>query len=176
MEGMNESQLFLVYQHNIDRRDKANYPALRVYDSLLGGGAGGLLFQVIREKHSLAYSTGSSLDNALKLVKCYAGIGDHNKYETTVGLIKEQINQLRRGKFTAKDVAEKRNYLIGMTKLALDNPYKRITKILDLVLNDVFDLQDYSFSELKEVKKKDVKRVAEMIDPDKNFTYFLRPK
>lgn len=176
MEGINESQLFLVYQHDIDRRDKTNHSALKVYNSILGGGSGGLLFQIIREQHSLAYSASSSLDNTLKLIKCYAGIGDHNQYEKTVGLIKEQINQLRRGKFTNKDVAEKRNYLISLTKQALDNPYRRIAEILDLVLNDVFDLQDYSFGELKAVKKKDVRRIAEIICPDKNFTYFLRPR
>ena len=175
MRGVNESQLWVIYQHDINPKDEI-YPALVFYNALLGGTSSSKLFKEIREKHSLAYGTYSYLFSATNLLTCWAGIGDHKTYDKTVDLMKEQINLLKKGDFTGQEINNMRKYLIDTDKRNLDSPSARINKISSQVLNDTFDLQDYSYKEIKSVKKKDIQSIAKMFDADKCLIYFLRPK
>lgn len=76
---------------------------LNVYSFILGGSGDSLLFKTVREKNSLCYSISSTYDIIGGLLTISAGISSKN-YEKTVQLIKESLEQMKKGEFEEKEI------------------------------------------------------------------------
>ena len=61
------------------------------------------MFQIVREKHSLAYTASSNYLRHKNCIFIRAGIEIDN-YEKTLNLIYEQIEDMKNGNFTDEDI------------------------------------------------------------------------
>ena len=81
---------------------KEKYIAV-VYNSILGGSATSKMFQIVREKHSLAYTAASSYVRHKNCIFIKCGIEIDN-YKKALDLIREQIEDMKKGNFTEEDI------------------------------------------------------------------------
>ena len=95
----------------LEENDKDKYTAL-VYNAILGGTPTSKMFQNVREKNSLAYTASSSFirQKANIFIKC--GI-DIENYEKAVKIIKEQLEDMKKGEFTDKNIEEAKTNIIS---------------------------------------------------------------
>ena len=95
----------------LEEKDLDKYTAL-VYNAILGGTPTSKMFQNVREKNSLAYTASSSFirQKANIFIKC--GI-DIQNYEKAVNIIKEQLEDMKKGEFTDKNIEEAKTNIIS---------------------------------------------------------------
>lgn len=111
-ESMDVNQGKLIIGLDIlEEDDMDKYTAL-VYNAILGGIPTSKMFQNVREKNSLAYTASSSFirQKANVFIKC--GI-DIPNYEKAVKIIKEQIEDMKKGEFTDKNIEEAKTNIIS---------------------------------------------------------------
>ena len=111
-ESMDINQGKLVIGLDIlNEEDLDKYTAL-IYNAILGGIPTSKLFQNVREKNSLAYTAGSSFvrQKANVYIKC--GI-DIENYEKAVKIIKDQLEDMKKGEFTDKNIDEAKTNIIS---------------------------------------------------------------
>jgi len=95
----------------LEENDMDKYIAL-VYNAILGGIPTSKMFQNVREKNSLAYTASSSFirQKANIFIKC--GI-DIENYEKALEIIKEQLEDMKKSKFTDKNIEEAKTNIIS---------------------------------------------------------------
>lgn len=95
----------------LEENDLDKYTAL-VYNAILGGIPTSKMFQNVREKNSLAYTASSSFirQKANVYIKC--GI-DIENYEKALEIIKEQLEDMKKGEFTDKNIEEAKTNIIS---------------------------------------------------------------
>ena len=114
-EHMQVGQGNLVLGLNINT-DKENAKfVISLYNALLGGGANSKLFQNVREKASLAYTAGSTYKRQKNVIFIRCGIEIAN-YEKALNTIKEQLEELKQGKFTDQDIENSKKLIIESIK------------------------------------------------------------
>ena len=86
----NQSKLYVGYRLNDLTYHELNH-VLKVYNTMLGTMNDSLLFNIVREEHSLCYTVGSYYSKYNPSLTIYAGINKVN-YEESVKLIKECVN------------------------------------------------------------------------------------
>lgn len=79
------------------------YPALILYNGILGGYPHAKLFQNVREKRNLAYYIGSSLDSIMGLQFISAGI-DAKSFQETTTVVAQQLEDMRQGKINEQEL------------------------------------------------------------------------
>ena len=114
-ESMDVTQGKLVLGLQIDDNNKNSRFAASVYNAILGGGANYKLFQNVREKNSLAYTASSSYIRTKNVILVHCGI-DIEKYEKALETIKEQIEDMKKGNFTDKDIEDAKKLIISSVK------------------------------------------------------------
>ncbi|MBG9775461.1 EF-P 5-aminopentanol modification-associated protein YfmF [Brevibacillus laterosporus] len=169
---VNQAKLNIGCRSNIVYKDD-DYPALLVYNGILGGFPHSKLFLNVREKASLAYYAVSRLESHKGVVMMMSGI-DVNNYEKAVTIIKEQMAMMENGEISQEEM--------DMTKATLYNQFKELLDsgrmMVDFAYNGVIsgrarDLQTL-LSEIEKVKVQDVVNVAHKIELD--TIYLLRDK
>jgi len=93
----------LIIGLSIDEDTKEERYVAMLYNSILGGSANSKMFQIVREKHSLAYTAASNYLRHKNSIFIKCGIEIDN-YEKTLKLIKEQIEDMKNGKFEESEV------------------------------------------------------------------------
>lgn len=88
----------LILGLSIEEENKKEKYVAVVYNSILGGSATSKMFQIVREKHSLAYTAASNYLRHKNCLFIRCGIEIEN-YEKTLNLIKEQIEDMKKRKF-----------------------------------------------------------------------------
>ena len=150
--------------------EKERYDAV-LYNSILGGSATSKLFQNVREKAHLCYVASSSyLKNKSNVfIKC--GIEIEN-YEKALKLIREQIEDMAKGKFSDEDIENAKKGIIAQLKTIDDEQDTQITYYFgqELFANPI-SVEDYK-DKIKAVNKEDIINVAQKVAI--NTVYFLR--
>ncbi len=103
IEKLDVTQGNLVLGLSIDENSKEEKYVAIVYNAILGGSATSKMFQIVREKHSLAYTASSNYLRHKNSIFIKCGIEIDN-YEKTLKLIKEQIEDMKKGNFTEEDI------------------------------------------------------------------------
>lgn len=103
IEKLDVTQGNLVLGLSIDKNDKREKYVAIVYNAILGGSATSKMFQIVREKHSLAYTAASNYLRHKNSIFIRCGIEIDN-YEKTLNLIKEQLEDMKKGNFTDEDI------------------------------------------------------------------------
>ena len=119
-----QGKLLLGLDVNIDD-EKLKYDTL-IYNSILGGSANSKMFQNVREKAHLAYVASSSYLRYKSNIFVNCGIEIGN-YEKALELIRKQIDDMKKGKFTDKDIEDAKTGIIANIKTIADEQDTELT-------------------------------------------------
>ena len=170
-ESMDVTQGKLVLGLQIDDNNKNSRFAASVYNAILGGGANSKLFQNVREKNSLAYTASSSYIRTKNVILVHCGI-DIDKYEKALETIKEQIEDMKKGNFTDKDIEDAKKLIISSVKSISAEQDTEITYDYGQELsNEHTTIKDYQ-QNIEQVKRKQIVDIANKINI--NTIYFLK--
>ncbi len=153
--------------------DDARYPALLLYNGLLGGFPHAKLFVNVREKASLAYYASSRLDGHKGLLTILTGIEIAN-YDRAVAIIREQLEAMRRGDFTAEDLAKTKEMLANQLRSLQDAAFERIGFDFNSVVSGKERTVDDLLADIARVTPGQVVEAAETVGLD--TIYFLRDR
>lgn len=103
------------------RQDERRY-ALKIASILLGENMSSRLFQLIREKHALAYSIHSQvhLFDETGMLSIQAGV-ERSQVAKALKLILKEMQRLREVKVPAKELARARDYAVGQVRMGLES-------------------------------------------------------
>ena len=170
-ESMDVTQGKLVLGLQIDENNKNSRFAASVYNAILGGGANSKLFQNVREKNSLAYTASSSYIRTKNVILVHCGI-DIDKYEKALETIKEQIEDMKKGNFTDKDIEDAKKLIISSVKSISAEQDTEITYDYGQELsNEHTTIKDYQ-QNIEQVKREQIVDIANKINI--NTIYFLK--
>jgi len=116
------------------RSDKRKY-ALKLLSAVLGENMSSRLFQVVREKHGLAYSIHSSVDlfkdsGALVVT---AGV-DRKRKERAVKLIASELVKIREHRIGKGEMGRAKDYVIGHIRLGLESTAQQMLWLGDNIV------------------------------------------
>ena len=164
-----QGKLILGLDVCLDKED-LRYDAL-LYNSILGGSANSKMFQNVREKAHLAYVASS---NYLRyknniFVNCGIEIGN---YEKALELIKQQIEDMRKGDFTEDNIEDAKKGIIATIRTIDDEQDTGITYYLGQELSEnSISIEEYR-NRIQKVKKEDIIHIANNVAI--NTIYFLK--
>jgi predicted Zn-dependent peptidase len=117
------------------RSDERRY-ALRLLNVVLGENMSSRLFQIVREKHGLAYSVSSScqLHDETGALIVSAGL-DKAQLVKTLGLISRELLRLKQDPIGGVELKRAREYVIGQLRLGLESTSNRMMWIGDHILS-----------------------------------------
>lgn len=154
----------------LSKQDNLQATAL-VYNTLLGDGASSMLFQNVREKAGLAYSTKSSYVKAKANIFIRCGIQIDN-YDKAIGLIKEQLDNLKEGKFSEEDLKNAKTCLVSGVKNIKEEQDSEIVYYIGQELAKTNrEIEEY-IEMINKVTREDVLDLAKEVQI--NTIYFLR--
>ena len=166
---VNQGKLIIGLDLDLDKQD-LRYDAM-IYNSLLGGSANSKLFQNVREKASLAYTASSSYLRLKNNILINCGIEIEN-YEKALNIIKEQIEDMKKGNFTDADIENAKKGIIDTIKSIDDEQDTEITYFFGQELSKVKeDIKGYE-EKVSKVNKQNVIDIANKVSI--NTIYFLK--
>ena len=169
-EKMDVSQGKLVIGLDVIDTNKEEKPITSVYNAILGGGANSKLFQNVREKASLAYSAGSIYIKKKDNIIIKSGIESVN-YEKAVNIIKQQIEDMKNGEFSQKDIENAKQLIIASFKSMQDEQDSSISYYFGKEMEqERIDIETY-IKQIESVTKEQITNLANKIAV--NTIYFL---
>lgn len=170
-ESMEVTQGKLILGLNV-AIDKENlrYDTL-IYNSILGGSANSKMFQNVREKAHLAYVASSSYLRYKNNIFVNCGIEIGN-YEKALELIKQQIEDMKKGEFTEEDIENAKKGIIATIKTIDDEQDTGITYCFGQELSQSDVSIDEYIDNIQKVTKEDVIHIAQNVGI--HTIYFLK--
>lgn len=138
--------------------------SLLVYNIILGNSPNSKLFKNIREKHSYAYNISSNFNRLDGIYYISAGISKNNYQHVKEEILKE-IEKLKEGKFTQKEIKNAKETLFGVLKEIKDHQ----GAICDHYFSkQYFQSEDLEIQKekIKNLTKEDILKVAKKINID----------
>lgn len=161
----------LVLGLSISEDSKEEKYAAVVYNAILGGSATSKMFQIVREKYSLAYTASSNYLRHKNCIFIRCGI-EIDMAKKTLDLIKEQIEDMKKGNFTEEDIKNAKTGIISVIKSIPDEQDTEVTYYLGQELSQhKLTFEEYEMSVMK-VTKEDIVNFAKKVSID--TIYFLR--
>lgn len=165
-EDSNQSKLSIGCKIGSLTEFERNY-VLTIYNMIIGGNSESKFFQIIREKHSLAYYVYSSLNKLDSLMIIKAGISKEN-FNTTIKLIKKLMKEMEEGNFTDENINVVKESYISLLKEIEDNENAIIETYLAKDVLNLGDIEERK-KEIMKVTKEDIIKVAKKIKIDTIF-------
>ena len=170
-ESMDVSQGKLVIGLNVNiDNDEEKYWTL-MYNSILGGSANSKLFQNVREKAHLAYVASSSYYRFKSLIFINSGIEISN-YDKALKLIREQIEEMKQGKFTDEEIENSKKGIIAAIKTIDDEQDTGITYYFGQELSGTNVSEEDYIKKVENINKENIVDIANKVQI--NTIYFLR--
>ena len=171
IEKMDVAQGKLVIGLDVNSKNEDEKYNVMIYNTILGGSANSKIFQNVREKANLAYEAGSRYFRYKDTIFVNCGIEISN-YEKTLNLIKEQLEDMKAGKFTEEEVENAKKSIISSIKTIDDEQDTGITYYFGQEMSgNQKSVEDY-IERIEKVNKEDVIQVANKVEI--NTIYFLR--
>ena len=164
-----QGKLVLGLDVNIEE-EELKYHTL-IYNSILGGSANSKMFQNVREKAHLAYVASSNYLRHKNNIFVNCGIEISN-YDKALELIRKQIEDMKNGNFTDKDIEDAKTGIIATVKTINDEQDTEISYYFGQELSENRTTVEEYISKIKNVSKEDIINVAKKINI--NTIYFLR--
>ena len=164
-----QGKLLLGLDVNIDE-DKLKYDTL-IYNSILGGSANSKMFQNVREKAHLAYVASSSYlrHKSNIFVNCGIEIGNYDK---ALELIIKQIDDMKKGDFSEKDIEDAKVGIIANVKTIPDEQDTEVSYYFSQELSQNKTSVDEYIDKINNVNREDIINIAKKVTI--NTVYFLR--
>lgn len=164
-EKMQTNQSVITLGMMVDNLQDNDFYALNVYNSILGGTPSSKLFQNVREKESLAYTTRSRYYRFKGIFIIYAGIEETN-YQKAKEVILKQIEAMKSGDISetelnsskealVNDLLEWNDSKISLAKLAYTNAINNQNLTVEKLIEN-----------MKAVKLEDIVNVSQKIKPE----------
>ncbi|MBO5413443.1 MAG: insulinase family protein [Clostridia bacterium] len=154
----------------MQKEENTSYVAM-LYNAILGGGANSKLFQNVREKASLAYTCGSNYIKRKQTIFIRAGIEIQN-YDKALKIIKEQLEDMKNGKFTDEDLQNAKNLIISTIEAIPEEQDTELTYYFGQELaNSQISVEEYK-QRVEKINKEDIEKLAQTVRL--NTVYFLR--
>ncbi|USG68006.1 insulinase family protein [Brevibacillus ruminantium] len=169
---VNQAKLNIGCRTQIGYADE-EYPALLVYNGVLGGFPHSKLFVNVREKASLAYYAVSRLESHKGIMMIMSGI-DVKNYDRAVEIIKEQLASMRQGNISEEELSQTKATLSNQFRELLDSARMMIDFAYNGVISGRKRRLEALLSQIDRIKVEDLKRVAEHVVID--TIYLLRDK
>lgn len=170
-EEMNITQGKLVMGLDVLNPGKDIQDAVNVYNAILGGSANSFLFQNVREKAGLAYTARSTYNKMKSNIFINCGIEIPN-YEKAVNIIKEQLNNMKDGKFSDDDLENAKRFIIaGIKTIEAEQDTEIVFYIGQEIAKQKIEIKDY-ISNIEKITREDVIEAAQNIQI--NTIFFLR--
>ena len=170
-ESMDVTQGKLIIGMDLDIDDDNLRFDVMIYNSIFGGSANSKLFQNVREKASLAYTASSSYYRFKNNIFINCGIEIKN-YEKALEIIKQQIEDMKKGDFTDEEVENTKKGIIASIKTIDDEQDTEITYFFSQELSkSKCNIEQY-MQRISEVTKDKVVDVANKVSI--NTVYFLK--
>lgn len=170
-ESMEVTQGKLIIGMDLDIDDDNLRYDVMIYNSLFGGSANSKLFQNVREKASLAYTASSSYYRFKNNIFINCGIEIPN-YEKALEIIKQQIDDMKKGDFTDEEVENAKKGIIASIKTIDDEQDTEITYFFSQELSqNKCDIEQY-INRIAVVNKENVIEIANKVSI--NTIYFLK--
>lgn len=168
-EDVKQGKLNIGYRTNIVYGDP-DYFALQVFNGIFGGFSHSKLFINVREKASLAYYVSSRLESHKGLMMVMSGI-DLKNYDQAVGIIREQMEAMKKGDFTDQELAQTKAVIRNQILETIDTS-RGLTEILyhNVVANKEIKLDQW-IDGIENSTKEEIVAVANKIELD--TIYFL---
>lgn len=142
-----------------------------VYNSIFGNGVSSKLFQIVREKESLAYTTKSEYVVQKNNIFIRCGI-ECEKYEKTVKLIKKLLEDMKKGEFTEEDITKSKEYILsGIDSINEEQDSQILFKFGQELSKLPLTVEEYK-EQIKKVTKNQIVEFAQKIQI--NTIYFLK--
>lgn len=170
-DSMDVSQGKLIIGLDIlEENDKDKYVAL-IYNAILGGIPTSKMFQNVREKNSLAYTASSTFirQKANVFIKC--GIEIDN-YEKALKIIKEQLEDMKKGEFTDKNIEEAKTNIISTINFIPDEQDTELMYYFSQELSGYEMNYEEYIQKINSVTKEEIINLANRIQT--NTIYFLK--
>lgn len=117
------------------RFDRRRY-ALKVLNVILGENMSSRLFQVVREKHGLAYAVHSAVQLFAETGALVIGAGlDRARRDRALDLIFREIRRLKQEPVRPQELARAKEYIVGQLRLALESPGGQMMWVGEHILN-----------------------------------------
>ena len=161
----------LVIGLDIDFYEPDSKYAMCLYNVILGESATSKMFQNVREKAGLAYSARSTYVRQKNNIFIRAGIEIAN-YEKALNIIKEQLEDMKNGKFTDEDIENAKKYMVAGIKTVQDEQDSEITYYMGQELSGrLIYFEDY-INKINAVTREQIDQIAKNINI--NTIYFLK--
>ena len=166
-EALDVTQGKLIIGLDVPEEDKF---ALSMYNVILGGGANSKLFQNVREKASLAYTASSSYLRRKNVIIIRSGIELQN-YDKALTIIKQQIEDMAKGKITDDEIEAGRELLIALLREIPESQEDTISFYYDQNLyGENYTIKGY-IEKIESINKAQIVEVAKQVSI--NTIYFL---
>ena len=170
-ESMNVVQGKLVLGLDVDFKDENAQCIALVYNAILGDGANSMMFQNVREKEGLAYSSKSTFIKQKMNIFVRCGIQIEN-YEKALNLIKIQLDNIKNGLFTDEDIEVAKVYLTSSIKNIEEEQDTEVVYYIGQELSKTNRSVEEYISRIEKVSKDDVLNIAKNVHV--NTVYFLK--
>ncbi len=162
----NQSKLFMGGSLKKLTEHEKKYESI-IYNIILGNSPVSKLFQNVREKLSYAYTISSTVNRLDSMFLITAGISSKN-YENTKKEALKQIEDMKKGKFTEKDINDAKEVITSVIDEINDSPWA----IIDHYTNNMYfnaDTIEKQLNEIKKIAKEDIIELSKKIDIDTIF-------
>lgn len=159
--NISQTNISMIWFTNIDRKHEL-YPALCVANAMFGQYPTSLLFNEVREKHSLCYSIFSRIIAFDGVLSLSTGI-DAKNIKKTIALIQQQFEVIKNGSFEKELFEITKKMLINSYKSS--NDYKQVLTLNALentVLNQKGTIED-KIKSIQNVRIEDISRVWQQL-------------
>ena len=164
-----QGKLILGLDVSVDNED-LRYDIL-VYNSILGGSANSKMFQNVREKAHLAYVASSSYLRYKDNIFVNCGIEIEN-YEKALELIREQIEDMKNGKYSDEEIENAKKGIIATIKTIDDEQDTGISYCFGQSLTEQkVSIEEY-IEKIENVTRDAIQKVADNVKI--NTIYFLK--
>ena len=165
-----QGKLSIGFRTNVYATDE-DYPAMMMYNSILGCGIFSKLFNNVREKLSLCYYASSSVDYLKGIMFINSGIEVSN-FQKAYDEILVQMEDIKNGEISDVEFSAALLGTVNSINSTSDNPFVLDDYYLGKIISGKIVTLDELAEGIKKVTKEDVIKVAQKIQLD--TVYFLK--
>lgn len=147
-----------------DLTDFEKHYVLTLYNIILGGDGDSLLFQNVREKHSLCYYVSSSSNKVDNLILISSGITKSN-FKKALRLIKKQMQDIAKGNFDLEMLEKAKTRYNSVLDEMYDYPNQIISAYYASLILGI-DYPEERKKKIMEVTKEDIMEISKKITMD----------
>ena len=150
----------------------ATKSALMVFNEIFGGSGNSKLFDNVREKLSLCYYASSYIEDKKGLLIVYSGV-DCKNFTAAYDEILAQLEAIRNGDFTGKELEAAKALVISNIKMRLDSPGGLEGQYFSAVLAEDEQTPDKLITQASLVTAEDIAAIAKSIWLDS--VHYIKP-